>query len=223
MKTFLEWLLGESATFAIKGTESPKNLDYAVYSLANDVARKFPASFTNRSPFEEIALDGLATGQDHGVINFYSHEKPDAEKILKAIPYLAGEHGMKITGPIKQDISGSRDGQTVYRIPVSFENKTADPPPELNVAEANARELLAMLNLYNPSVGLYSDLDVRELAMKLSTATDFHTQMTARAPEEEGNFYSGGLSQEQLQRYLDTLESMVQWAIKNDYDTIEIR
>lgn len=224
MKTFLEWLqsLNESATFAVKGTDLPENLDKAVFLLANDVATKFPASFQNGSFFHDIALDGLATGGDQGVINFYSHGKPDADKILKAIPYLIGEHGMKMIGPVKKDVSASRDGEPVYRIPVSLERQTSDIPPELNVAEENAMELLDMLNI-NSASGIYGDIDVRELAMKLSTATDFHTQMTARAPQDDSNYYVAGLSQEQLQRYLDVLEKMVQWAIKNDYDTIEVR
>ena len=221
MKTFLEWLLNETATFAVKGTDLPQNLDKAVFNLAADVANKFPASFQSGSFFNDIALDGLATG-DQGVINFYSHGKPDADKILKAIPYLVGEHGMKVTGPIKKDVSASRDGEPVYRMPVSLERQITDIPPELNVAEENAAELLNMLNI-NSASGIYGDINVRDLAMKLSAATDFHTQMTARAPQDNGNNYVAGLSQEQLQRYLDTLEKMVQWAIKNDYDTLEVR
>lgn len=219
MRTFKEWLYNETVTFRIKGTELPESLDKAVFNLSAKVADMFPLSFKNGSFFNDIALDGLTTG-DIGVINFYSSGKEDKDKILKAISYLVGEYAMELTGGIKKDTSRSRDGEEVYRIPVRLARGVKDVPPELNVADGNARELLSMLNLN--SSGIHSDIDVRELAMKLSGVTDFHTQMGSRAGEKVGNFNIGGLNQDQLQRYIDNLEGMVRWALANDYDTIEV-
>lgn len=221
MRTFKEWLYNETVTFAIKGTELPESLEKAVFNLSAKVADMFPASFRNGSFFNDIALDGLTTG-DVGVINFYSSGKEDADKILKAISYLVGEYGMKLTGEVKKDTSSSRDGEEVYRIPVRLVRGVKEVPPELNMADGNARELLSMLNLIKFG-DIHNDIDVRELSMKLSGVTDFHTQMASRAKEDLGNFNIGGLSEDQLRRYLDALEGMVQWALRNDYDTIEVR
>ena len=74
-----------------------------------------------------------------------------------------------------------------------------------------------MLNIHGDLCG---SISIQELNMKLSTITDFHKNMTIRAPDIKSNFISYGLNTDKIERYIDTLEKMVQWALKNNYDTI---
>ena len=59
-----------------------------------------------------------------------------------------------------------------------------------------------------------------DLNMKLGMLTDFHKGMSLRATEKGSNYVSFGLDMKQLERYIDTLEKMAAWALKNNYDTI---
>ena len=222
MKTFLEWLLNESVTFQVADISSDqRNEDLTTLSarLAEKTKKMFSNEFSvTKMPFYElITFDGdyFSTGREE--LNFYAGFFPEEsrKKILDAILYLLSEFNMKLNGVVRMDQSRAYN-TLVYRIPVISSNNT-DPAPELNVANTNAREILNMLNIGGDLCG---SISVHELNMKLSTITDFHKGMSLRATEKGSNFVSYGLDMKQLERYIDVLEKMVQWALKNNYDTI---
>ena len=222
MKTFLEWLLNESVTFQVADISSDqRNEDLTTLSarLAEKTKKMFSNEFSvTKMPFYElITFDGdyFSTGREE--LNFYAGFFPEEsrKKILDAILYLLSEFNMKLNGVVRMDQSRAYN-TLVYRIPVISSNNT-DPAPELNVANTNAREILNMLNIGGDLCG---SISVHELNMKLSTITDFHKGMSLRATEKGSNFVSYGLDMNQLERYIDVLEKMVGWALKNNYDTI---
>jgi hypothetical protein len=215
-------LLKESVTFQIADlNDNQKNEDITTLSakLAEKTKKMFYSEFqATKMPFYElITYDGdyFLNGKEE--INFYAGFFPEniREKILNAILYLLNEFNMKQNGPVQSNTSKIHD-TLVYRIPVISHNNI-DPALELNVANANAREILNMLNIQGDLCGT---IDVRELNIKLASLTDFHKDMSLRATEKGSNFIAYGLDNKQLNRYIDTLEKMTQWAIKNNYDTI---
>lgn len=224
MKKFLEWLsdLNESVTFQVSDINSDqKNEDITTLSakLAEKAKKMFNDEFsaTNLPFFELITFDGDYFSNGKEEINFYAGFFPEEsrKKILDAILYLLPEFNMKLNGVVKSGRSGAYN-TLVYRIPVVVSNNI-NPAPELNVANANAREILNMLNIHGDLCG---SISVNELSMKLSSLTDFHKDMSLRAPERGSNYISYGLDKNQLERYINTLEKMVAWALKNNYDTI---
>jgi hypothetical protein len=225
MKRFTEWLddLTESVTFQISDIQSDQkneDLHSLSWKLASRVRKMFPEEFESIKLdfYDLITPDGDYYGPNRTEeINYYAGFFPEEsrKKILDAILYLLSEFNIKLNGSVRKDDSRVYK-KTVYRIPVMHvPNK--NPAPELNIANGNARELLNMLNIHGDLCG---NISVQELNMKLSTITDFHKNMTTRAPEIKSNFVSHGLSVNQLERYIDTLEKMIQWALKNNYDTI---
>lgn len=222
MKNFYEWLLNESVTFQIADISSDrKDVDITTLSanLAEKVKKMFLDAFSfTRLPFYEIiTYDGDYFSDGKEEINFYAGFFPEVyhQKILDAILYLLPEFNMKQNGPVRSDTSRIHN-KLVYRIPVVVRNNT-NPAPELNVANANAREILNMLNIGGDLCGT---INVRDLSMKLASLTDFHKDMSLRATEKGSNYISYGLDKHQLNRYIDILEKMVDWALKNNYDTI---
>ena len=225
MITFKEWLnnLNESVTFQVADIQSDQKneeLHSLSWKLASRVRKMFPKEFESLKLdfYDLITPDGDYYGSNRTEeINYYAgfFSEESRKKILDAILYLLPEFNIKLNGPVRKDESRVYK-KTVYRIPVMHvPNK--NPAPELNIANGNARELLNMLNIHGDLCG---SISIQELNMKLSTITDFHKNMTTRSPEIKSNFISHGLSINQLERYIDVLEKMMQWAIKNNYDTI---
>lgn len=226
MKNFYEWLLNESITFQVADIGSDQksedfhslcwNLSFKIYDMFKDDF-KIAYESSKMSPYELVTPDGDYYSGGSEVINFYAGYFPESsrKKILDAILYLLSEFNMKLNKVVRSENSNMHN-VLVYRIPVISSNNT-DPAPELNVANTNAREILNMLNI---SGDLCGSVSVHELNMKLSTITDFHKGMSLRATEKGSNVVSYGLNMNQLERYIDVLEKMVQWALKNNYDTI---
>jgi len=226
MKKFYEWFLNESVTFQVSDISSDQQTEDChglCWKLASKVRQMFLDDFSvafesSRIDFYDlITPDGDYYSNGSEEINFYAGYFPEGsrKKILDAIVYLLPEFNMKLNGTVRSDTSSMRNIM-VYRIPVISSNNS-DPAPELNVSNANAVEILNMLNIGGDLCG---SISVRELNMKLSTITDFHKGMSLRSTEKGSNFVSYGLDMKQLERYVDSLEKMVAWALKNNYDTI---
>jgi hypothetical protein len=226
MKRFTEWLLdlNESVTFQvadIKDSQRSEDLHSLCWKLSSKVMHMFREEFaaiSNVDFYDLITPDGSYYGDGKEEINFYAGYFPEDSrlKILEAIKYLLPEFGIKLNGQIRQDKSAMRN-VLVYRIPVvTIPNK--DPAPELNVANANAVEILKMLNINDGD--LCGSISVSDLNMKLGMLTDFHKGMALRAAERGSNYVSFGISSGQLDRYIEVLEKMVRWALDNHYDTI---
>ena len=229
MKKFTEWLsnLNESVTFKVDNIE-PNQIKEDLHSLSWKLAfqirkmfiKEFEQTFESSKldAYELITPDGDYYGPDRKEeINYYAGFFPEEsrKKILDAILYLLPEFNIKLNGTVKEDQSKTYK-KIMYRIPViTIPNK--NPAPELNMASGNARELLNMLNINGDLCG---SISVHELNMKLNGLTDFHKNMAMTAPQVKSNFISYGLRIEQIERYISILEQMVQWALKNNYDTI---
>jgi hypothetical protein len=194
------------------------------YKLSNLVIRRLPKEFAGKNCTNIITQDGYDESPE-GVINFYAEKftKESISNVLQTIKYFIPELGGQLTAEPRADISKLYGG-LVYRIPVKI-TSVSDSPPEMNLSNVNAAELLRMLNI-SLIDDLYGSIDVRELAMKLATLTDFSIQMSAQAPDQGvgdsgARWYDGGRSMQQVERYIQTLNAMVQWAIENHYDTIQ--
>jgi hypothetical protein len=222
MKTFMEWL-NESVTFQvadISSNQRTEDLTTLSAKLGEKTRKMFDSEFssTGMSFYDLITYDGDYFSNGKEEINFYAGFFPveSRKKILDAILYLLPECSMKQAGRVREDVSRTFN-TLVYRIPVLV-SPNIDPAPELNVANANAVEILKMLNIND--VDLCGSISVRDLNMKLGMLTDFHKGMSLRATEKGSNYVSYGLDMKQLERYIDTLEKMAAWALKNNYDTI---
>jgi hypothetical protein len=231
MKKFNEWLkaLNESITFKIADTSDDQqdiDLPEAIFNLNLRVKKMFSGTFdaTNTTAAtlpqvdQVITYDGDYFSNGREEINFYAGFVPELsrKKILDAILYLLNEFNMKQNGPIRSDISRLYKNIMVYRIPVIVQNNK-DPAPELNVGSGNAKELFKLLGIKMEGWG---SINVADLNIRLNQLTDFEKQMALRADDIGKGFVSFGLTERQLEMYLERLEKMVVWAMKHGYDTI---
>ena len=220
---FKKWL-NESVTFTIKDYSKQKIDD--IYNLAyivNSELRKSLGTEYNAEGFKHsrLDIDGLETHQQKGILNFYAGNLSDeiVKKALAAIQYFIKEHDAVLTGQIKKEISNMFK-VPVYRIPVKLAPDNNIQPPEMNVSNGNATIILHdILNLHNNE--LYGSISARELLMKIGSVSDFTKQMSLKTPSKEKNVYHSGTSEDQIERYLSTLEKMARWAMENDYDEIQ--
>jgi len=136
----------------------------------------------------------------------------------------------------------------VVRFPVQI-TETIELPPELNVANRNA-EIIVKEILQIPGEYYNGTISARDLLMKTSQLSDFAKGMLPIAPstqepswqtrlqdlvqslgrgetdEDRGRKekgvtnYDAGLSEDQINRYLEVLENMAKWAMEHDYDYI---
>lgn len=242
MRTFNEWLydLNESITFQIADISSQERMGDDFPNIVNELAKKlrqqmFVDDFTaateasGLSYYQLIEMsDNYFSNPDQLEIHFWAgfFPEPSRKKILDAILYLLPEFHLELKNTVQSkqlanynaENKYGRKSVLVYEIPVGILQNTAQAAPSVNVASANAHELLKMLNL---DTGYeYGTINVHDLSIRLASLTDFHKDMATRSPETSANFIGFGLDQNQLQRYINDLEKMVQWAMSNNYDTI---
>jgi hypothetical protein len=173
---------------------------------------------------EILSPDGSCFDQKEGVINFYTMGIPEKhiDTLLKLLKFYVGENDAEVTGPIKKDVSRVYNGQ-VYRIPVRLnEIDESLVAPELNLGGGNAGVLFNdILNYPNPAWEGGS-AQIQELLMKIGQIedNDYVINKNTKPETQEGNFYSGGTSREQIKRYLDVLRKMCEWGIKHNYSQI---
>lgn len=232
MKKFNEWLkvLNESITLRIDTSDDQQDIDLpsAVSNLARRLKTMFSSIFdaTNTTAAtlpqveEVITYDGDYWSNGREEINFYAGFVPEVsrKKILDAILYLLTEFNMALNGTVRSDISRLYKNKNimVYRIPVVVRNNV-DPAPELNIGTGNAGELFKLLGI---KIAGWGNINVADLNIRLNQLTDFDKQMALRADDRGERFVSFGLTEDQLERYLQGLEKMVAWAMKHGYDTI---
>ena len=230
MKKFVEWLLEESVTFTVKHfrRKSVQNLYWLGCAIESKLSNTFGAAYHEGFKYSRFDIDGLDTEAMDGIMNFYAGGLSEEilQKALKAIPYYLQEKGARVTGPVKKEMSNMFK-VPVYRFPVKLNDAKEDVAPELNLANGNAAVLIRdILGIAKDEDYYAGSIDVRELMMKLGMVSDFTKEMSMRAPsfekgEKGASIYSGGLSEEQINRYLEVLERMCRWAIENNYDKIQ--
>ena len=232
MRFFLEWVksINESITFSVKGFQAKTvpNLFYLGYDINSKLGRTFGDKYYEGFPHNRFDIDGTDTDLTEGIMNFYAGGLSEdmLQKILKAIPYFVEERGGKVTGPMKLDTSRMFK-MPVYRIPTALTNNNENKPPELNLANGNAEVLVQdILQISQDGEYYAGSIDVRELMMKLSMVSDFTKGMSLRANsvekgEKGASIYNMGLSEDQINRYLEILEQMAKWAMEHNYDQIQ--
>lgn len=81
--------------------------------------------------------------------------------------------------------------------------------PELNISNLNARAFLRVLGIHDPE--LAGELDPATVKRELALAS-MRVGSEVRQPVQEGNCYTGGLSEEQLGRYCARLFTIAELA-----------
>jgi len=181
---------------------------------------------------EKFTIDGTDFGPE-GKLNFYTGGMNETliKKLIEAAKYYIKEFGAELTGPIRKDKSGLYKDEhgnpvEVHRFPVRITGEGQEErPPELNVANRNAQIIVKdILQIH----GEYytGSINARDLLLKLDMLSDFAKDMLPIAPSSEKGkggaiAYDFGLSSDQIDRYVNTLEKMAQWAINKGYDYIQ--
>ena len=235
MKTFLEYIesrFNESVTFSIQDYK-PQNPVKGLYDLSveinNQLMRSFGEAYRTgdmKNIYDKFTIDGNTyMDAQEGTLNFYSGgmEESVVKKCLEAIKYFLGNYGAKLTGPIKKEQSNIYK-MDVYRFPVSVKNDE-DIAPELNVANYAAEKIVVDMLQMHPEEAFIGSIHVNDLLLKLGTLSDFAFQQmqsepTVERPKKGPIAYDAGFDAERLQRYIDVLTQMAQWAKENGYDYI---
>jgi hypothetical protein len=223
---FKQWI-NESVTFTIKDYSKQKidDISHLAYMIDSALRRSLGAAYnTEGFKYSRLDMDGGDTWKQEGTLNFYAGGMPEEaiKKALAAVQYFVKEHDAVVTGPIRKETS-KMFKVPVYRIPVKLAPDNTQAP-EMNVSNSNARMILQdLLNL--PSDELYGSISAQELLMKIGGISDFNKQMMLQAPSVDkgkgATIYHGGVDEDQIERYLSTLEKMARWAMENDYNEIQ--
>ena len=229
MKTFKEYvLLQESVTFSVEGFQpsSVKSLEELGWAIEKQLSTTFGSKYQlNKHPLIRFTPDGSYYSNHNitqGIMSFYAGDLDEQTtiKCLKGIEYYLKEHGASLISPIKKEVSNMFD-MPVFRFQIKLNVKNESIPPELNIANRNAEILLKnILGIAKNNEIQIGSISARELLMKLSMVTDFTKEMSALSSSSDKNWHDNGLSLEQIEKYIKTLENMSQWAIKNGYDEI---
>lgn len=214
----------ESTTVSVQGadTDQPHNIQYLAHYLHDNILHSVPdyknATHTGTNP---IDIDGLDTNNRKGIINFYTKGITQVDKVLAAIKYFLGNINVKFGQP-KHDKSNLFTNEDVIRIPILGMQPT-NPPPELNIANANAEILFHQILNYPSTLNINMDsINARELLMKLGYVNDLTINQNIRNSQKGKNWLDMRLNAEQIKRYVQELEKIAKWAIDNDYDTIQL-
>jgi len=189
---------------------------------------------------ETISPDGNDSFNWTGTINIYVPDSRSGDDGWQDIPeeerlkedqvkdlvkgYNSYKQGIVLGYPTK-DVSNMTGGN-VYRIQViRNETKDLEQIPTLNVSNMNASAFLKLLKFHG------IDVDAEEYSGSFSgeeyigarqLMSDDTLKQFQRDAESEGNMYQGQLSLGMLRRYMEVLDSMVEWAQRNDIPVQEI-
>jgi hypothetical protein len=220
--------LNESMTVSIRGYEEPpRNILDLAFHIERQL-RRVPQFKQAKRP-EVITIDGTTNfNSRNGTINFYSEGIPDSAipNILKGIQFYLDEFGAK-HGQFSKDISKAFGG-TVYRIDIEMGTAT-DMPPHINLSNSNARMIFGDvlgLSQHESDNGFYK-IPIHDLLIKLNTlaSTDFSKGVhpsTITKEKGKATYIAYGYNQETLQRILDDIHQIANWAIANNYDFIDV-
>ena len=240
MKHFREWLknMHESVSVYIKDVDYSshiKNLDDIAELLKKKVI--YPM-MTKLSPEIQAAIND-GGGQSHGIItpdgsyysdqemvlNFYTEGWPIQlrDNIVKGIEYFLKEIGATFQPP-RTDKSGMYRG-AVVRFPITGFEPSKDIPANLNMSNDNAQLVLHDILGIQIEDG-FAEVKAVDLLRQIDNVDPEILGIHSRDPysqqQKGGNtqVYHGGYNQEQIQRSLQTLKGIAQWAVQNGYQDI---
>jgi len=212
----------------------PKTVFNLSYALMGWVYKNLPEELRSKTP-EPVASDGL-TDMDKmtGIINWYVPKEVEMQDVVpyifKAIEQEFTPLGISVSH-IEKDKSNMFD-ENVLRLHVN-KNETSEQQaiPELNAANRNALILLKILGLEEDYSGTVDAQEIKNRIEKLRqtdllkdfTLDPSETQSVKEQdpadwwkqeePQKGPRMIDMGLSQEQLNRYLDELEQIADYAL----------
>lgn len=184
---------------------------------------------------ETIAPDGDSAFQSNGTINIYvpdskwnedrqyteipEHERLSQEQVKSLVKgYNSYKDGMVVLGYPELQTSNMTGGP-VYRVPVlKNQTSTLDRIPRLNVANANARVILEILQFHGLPVnpddysGEFDALDYIGARQLMSNET---LERFQRERTQDGNMWDAGLDVGRINAYMDGLDQIATWMQKN--------
>ncbi len=189
-------------------------------SKANEEQKEFFKK--NRHP-EIIAVDGTDWDKTSGVLNVYlqSIHSDLRETLKKYLKYYLQELDVKFDPNFVQNKSNMH-GSDTFRIKIfDLPNRNNNRPPEVNMSNANAAYIFRnILGFRDFDWGF--TVSVRELLLKINMYPNFKAKQDATEPTRNGNFVDFGISEKYILDKLNQIKQLTSWAIKNDYDFIEV-
>ncbi len=237
MKSFLEWVrnLNESVSIYVHGHDYNTNIN-DLDDLSRHLQRKLIDPFWNKlTPeqqknviphYEMLTPDGSYYTKGYEILNFYTKglDEKLISTLIRGIKYYLDELKVKY-GPFKTEKSGMYESDVV-RIPILKWEKTKNNPPLLNLSNDNARVIfIDLLGLSRSNEGYFS-ISPTDLYRKIEELDKEKIDIHAREPfssKSKGvNFYSGGLSSNDILQRLEQLKKIAKWAMNNHYDEIYV-
>lgn len=249
MKNFWEWMkFNESMDVVVKDFEKSHTPDN-ILELTNWITNKlfYQAKIVPPSGnyFRTFEPDGDDYWKESGIMNFYTQNIPPimVDKILQAIKFFFDEDKIKYGQFKKEPWSAKMDEfewakkewkitnpntTRVIRIPIlSIPKKQENAPPELNMSNAAARyffrDVLGFAD--HEEDGGFFNINARDLIIKLDMLPSVNLYTKSGDEKQEpgkANIISGGYDEKRLQRYVDVIRQIAQWAIDNNYDMIDV-
>lgn len=223
MKGFSSWI-NESVQVSVKDYEPPENLFRNTYELSQHLTQLLMPipGFNQGTNSELLTIDGLDTRAKRGILNLYTQGIPHESipKILKGIKYYLDSFHIK-HGEFKHDKSNLFTGEDVIRIPIFSMPEAGQRAPEVSMSNDVGNVIFRELLNMNINVNDH-EVSARELLWKLQSISNTSVNKNTTKPKKINNFIDGGISEERLQRQINDLIALAQWAINNDYDTIQL-
>lgn len=210
-----------SVTFFIDGAQKitqPMDIlkichDFAYWANQNIPHDVFKATYRNIEP------DGDDYNKPTGTINIYLGDGDSPEEIKQYMESAVNEYFALLDIEVKV---GATETSKAFGVPVIrmhvIRNGTFDLErlPEINMANPNAMNLLQMLGIEPDFAG---QINARDLIQRISSARN-NISSNTKEPTQDGNFYDFGRSYEQIERYLDELETIAMRAMQMDNPSI---
>lgn len=241
-KSLREGLLIESMDLYIDNYESPDVMLETILDMCHFLLYKVSGDVIKNGDFPEgvkvyhgdIAPDGSDFDQETGTINFYvtNIDIKSIKKILSYIYYILPEYDVQLGQPRWEKYSeedkeymGEHEYR-VIRIPV-IENgfEVGDVPPELNLANGNANFIFGEVLEYEPDqYGLFFDLTIPELLMKINTARKKIPTMNLKGGWDiKGRIHRQLPDEDYVLRVLDRIEEIALWARERGFTVLSMR
>ena len=174
------------------------------------------------------APDGGQAFEAKGTINWYvpSGVPEDAEKeIVKDVAHHIQKAGFADVIKVRKEISKSTDGP-VYRIDIEVPEPSEESAPEMQMSNRNAYEVLHNVLDIPYYDGSFDEIDARDLLFRIEAIID-DIDISAGIIEpkdekrEDGpHIIDPGLDKGDIEKRLNHIKHIAQWAIDNGYSKL---
>jgi hypothetical protein len=182
--------------------------------------------FSDNRIGEYIAPDGEDFFKPTGTINLYLSGLPKEKlpNIIAALKFLMKEINIEPGAVSGIENSGAYSSQVVRIEAVKNDNKeTQDGPPEINMSNSNASEVLGALN-YRMEDGSIC-IDAWEIIRRIDNTIPQTIDEYVRPPTDEkseggARVIDMGTNAEYIKEKMDRIKDIAQWAVDNNYRQI---